>query len=93
MEGFGCFIVTLLSCLNLGLFLISEGYCSQARDAERQRPLGCHGGPVGRPFPRLKDLSQVATSQPKHVLIVSLLPWGACSEEWLTPPTVLFKKS
>lgn len=70
MGGFGCFIVTLLSCLNLRLFLISEGYCSQARDAERQEPQTVMGDLQGDP-PRLKDLSQVATSQPEHVPIVS----------------------
>jgi hypothetical protein len=47
MEGFGCFIVTLLSCLNPRPLLLSEGFCSQARDAERQDPQTAMAGGGG----------------------------------------------
>lgn len=60
MEGFGCFIVTLLSCLNPRPLLLSEGFCSQARDAERQDPQTAMagGGDSGEIPPRLEDLSR-----------------------------------
>lgn len=66
MEGFGCFIVTLLSCLNPRPLLLSEGFCSQARDAERQDPQTAMagGGGLWRDPPKTGGPLQVATLYP-----------------------------